>query len=216
MNMDKDKRGNITNHNEMHDCIVFMGDSNGGIFPLPGSNVTIHQEIISRSKPKQQVNGACESMEQRTERKRQAMKDMCKRLEQLDASFLGYTDRRERVSITLLCSLLQRFLGMHTIPPKQEYLVIQEQIWTILIDHRVRCVKPSNDLYFPQTFLNIIGYLREKGLISGKVTELLHQLYPGADDGLVKNIERSELNAFPEGTHEMFDFYINKMSHGEI
>ena len=62
--MENEQQPKIVNHNEMRDCNVFMGDSYGGIFPLPGSQVTVTQNLGPQKKSTS-VSGDVETKEQR-------------------------------------------------------------------------------------------------------------------------------------------------------
>ena len=75
-----DQQPRIVNHNEMHDCNVFMGDSYGGIFPLPGAQVTINQQL-GPQKRNTSIEGKTEPIEQRQSRKEEAISAICKHLD---------------------------------------------------------------------------------------------------------------------------------------
>ena len=100
---------------------------------------------------------------------------------------------------------------MAEVGSKHEFKPIQEGIWTILIDQRAKCSKDPKDLYFPQTFLGLVGYLAEKQVIHGKAQKILDCLYDKNDQSMLKNLQRGIVSAFPEGTEEMLDFYIDLM-----
>ena len=55
---------------EMQNCNVIMGDSNGGIFALPGAQPIIHQYAAdSKGKPSQSTQGPVEAVDTREQRK---------------------------------------------------------------------------------------------------------------------------------------------------
>lgn len=66
--MENEQQPKIVNHNEMHNCNVFMGDTYGGIFPLPDAEVTITQNLGPQKKSTQ-VSGEAETKEERKLRK---------------------------------------------------------------------------------------------------------------------------------------------------
>ena len=146
---------------------------------------------------------------------------MVRRLENLEVGMLGCTNQGKRITHVEVSMLLHRCLGLGNIPSKQEYMPIQESLWTMLIDKRTRCTKDANELYYPQTYLNIIGYLKEQEIIVNvQPKKLLNTLYPKADQNLVENIKRafttSSGNPILDGIEEMFNFYINLLKDGKI
>ena len=112
---------------------------------------------------------------------------------------------------SIRCPYLRKALGMLEQGNKEEFLVVQEGIWTILIDRREKCHKDPKDLFYPQTYLGLVGYLVEKEVINGKPQKILDCLYEKNDQSMMKNLKRSIVSAFPEGTREMLDFYIDLM-----
>ena len=86
--MDKDKiieDAKVVNFNQMENCNVFMGDSYGGIFPLPGAQVTINQDLSKQPKkgesPSSVVEGKVESQEDREARKSRVIEDIVARFD---------------------------------------------------------------------------------------------------------------------------------------
>ena len=204
-NMNKEKPNY---HINMENCNVIMGDSIGGFFTLPGSQVTVNQSTNANGQTQQQILGPTESLEDRLARKQAAIKDMCNRLYNLEEDMLGYGPEGKRIGYTQLSTLLHKVLGMSEVGSKPEYRAIQEGIWTILIDQRAKCSKDPKDLYFHQTFLGLVGYLLEKQLIHGRAQKILDCLYAKNDQSMLKNLQRGLVSAFPSGTDQMIDFYI--------
>ena len=196
---------------KMENCNVIMGDSIGGLFTLPGSNVTVNQYADAKSQPKQAIEGASESVDERNARKRAALNEMCSRLENLEYAMIGCDQTGKQLDYLHLTSFLRKALGMLEQGNKEEFLSVQERIWTILIDRRDKCHKDPKDLFYPQTYLGLVGYLVEKEVINGKPQKILDCLYEKNDQSMLKNLKRSIVSAFPEGTREMLDFYIDLM-----
>lgn len=153
-----------------------------------------------------------ESAEARAARKKAAINQMCDKLFNLEPDMLGYTQEQKRMTYIQLSELLHKCLGMDETAVNDNFVAIQETIWVMLIDKRDKCHKDPQDLYFHQTFLNIISYLRVKEVINAKVTKLFNILCPKVDKALAKNLDRPIPDtAFPAGTAEMIDFYINSL-----
>ncbi len=150
-----------------------------------------------------------ETTEERLARKKAALAEMCDRLYNLEPSMLGCGPSQQPVSYTQLAQLLGHCLGMGEMEHKEEFALVQEAIWVMLIDKRDKCHKDPQDLYFHQTFLNLIAYFRVKGIINGKPTKLFNILCPKADKGIAKNVDRAIPEpAFPAGSADMMDYYI--------
>lgn len=221
MNPNNENHPTIVNNNEMHNCNVFTGPVYGACFPLPDAQVTINQYADAKGKMKQEASGPIEPVEARSKRKDEAMRDMFRKIENLEEGMLGYTNAGRRITNAQVSVLLHKCLGLDNEPSKKEYMPIQESLWTILIDKRTRCTKNSNELYYPQTYLNIIGYLREKAIIVNvQPKKLLNTLYPKAEQNLVENIKRAFTttsgNPIVDGIEEMFNFYIEQLKDGKI
>lgn len=213
--MENEQQPKIINHNEMRDCNVFMGDSYGGIFPLPGSQVTITQNLGPQKKSTS-VSGDVETMEQRKMRKETALTAILQRLD-FDTKMLGYDDNGKRLTNEKIGKLLRRCLGLSQIPPKAAYCSTMEQLWVLLIDARNQCHKEPGEPYFRQTVLNIIGYYAEKGLISGTPLDIAREVFKDADANLAKNVSRSISSAvFPDCLDEVLNYYIAQLMHGEF
>lgn len=195
---------------KMENCNVIMGDSIGGFFTLPGSQVTVHQSTDTKGQTRQEIQGPVEAQADRLARKQAAIKDMCNRLYNLEEDMLGYDKEGKRITYTQLTALLHKVLGMSEVGCKPEYKRIQEGLWTILIDQRAKCSKDPKDLYFHQTFLGLVGYLVDKQLIHGRAQKILDCLYAKNDQSMLKNLQRGLVSAFPEGTEEMMEFYIGR------
>ena len=196
---------------KMENCNVIMGDSIGGLFTLPGSHVTVNQYADNKSAPKQDIAGTVETMDDRKARKQSAINDMCRRLENLEYEMIGYDQTGKQLDYLHLTSFLRKVLGMLEQGTKEEFLSVQEGIWTILIDRREKCHKDPKDLFYPQTYLGLVGYLVEKEVINGKPQKILDCLYEKNDQSMIKTLKRGLVSAFPEGTREMLDFYIDLM-----
>lgn len=205
----------IVNHNEMHNCNVFLGDSFGGIFPLPGAQVSITQNLGSRKKPTQ-TEGKTETEEERRNRKEAAIMSIVKRID-FEPTMLGFDNNKNRLTNERIGYLMRCCLGVGYTPPRKEFLPVMEQLWVLLIDNRNQCHKEAGELYFRQTVLNIIGYYVSKGLITGSPRDIAQAIFPNADTNLAKNITRGISSpVFPEGLADIFDFYIDKLLHGEL
>ena len=213
--MENEQQPKIVNHNEMHNCNVFLGDSYGGIFPLPGAQVQITQNLGGKKKSTQ-FEGETESEEERKNRKEAAIAAICKRLD-FAPEMLGFDEKHLRLTNERIGYLMKRCLGVGYVPPRKEYLPIMELLWVLLIDDRNQCHKEAGELYFRQTVLNIIGYFASKRLISGAPRDIARAVFADADTNLAKNVSRGISSAvYPEGLAEIFDFYIEKLQHGEI
>lgn len=205
----------IINHNEMQNCNVFMGDTYGGIFPLPGAEVHITQNIGPQKKSTQ-VSGEAETKEVRKMRKEAVMTAMGKRID-FEPRMLGSDDNRKRITNERIETLLRRCLGMGTIPPRDNHRAVMEQVWVLLMDERNQCHKEPGEPYFRQTVLNIIGYFVQKGLISGTPLDIARCVFSDADVSLAKNVSRGiSSNVFPNLTDQLLDYYINQLQHGEF
>ena len=213
--MDNEQQPKIINHNEMNNCNVFIGDSYGGIFPLPGAEVHITQDLGSHKKTTQ-TNGDVETKEERHMRKEAVMTAICKRM-YFEPHMLGYAENGKRITNEQIAALMRRCLGVATIPPRDNYRSLMEQTWVLLMDERNQCHKEAGEPYFRQTVLNIIGYFTEKGLINGSPLDIAHCVFADADASLAKNVSRGiTSNVFPDMLDQVFDYYINQLQHGEF
>ena len=200
---------------EMQNCNVIMGDSNGGIFALPGAQPIIHQYAAdSKGKPSQRTQGPVESVDTREQRKQAAIQDMCRKLNNLEEDMLGYDKKGNRINYTTLSAFLRKALGVSEGRPDSPHQAIQEGIWCILIDKREKCIKDPKEQFFSQTFLNIIGYLIKQEIINGKKQDILNCLYAKPEESMRKCLERGIVSAFPAGTEDMLDFYIDQLKQG--
>lgn len=205
----------IVNHNEMQNCNVFMGDTYGGIFPLPGAEVNITQNL-SPQKKSTQMSGDAETKEERMMRKEAVMTAICKRID-FGPRMLGYDENGKRLTNERIETLLRRCLGVGNIPPRDSHRAVMEQIWVLLMDERNQCRKEPGEPFFRQTVLNIIGYFVEKELISGTPLEIARCVFSDADISLAKNVSRGiSSNVFPNLTDQLLDYYINQLQHGEF
>lgn len=214
--MEEKENAKIINHNEMHNCNVFLGDSYGGIFPLPGAQVTINQGLGNKKANNDVKEGRVESKEERDARKRRVISIIGK-LMNFPKEMLGIDNNGKKVTNERLNVLFARCLGMSSIPPKSEYIPTMEVLWTLLIDERNQCAKVGGEEFFEQTVLNIIGYYVQSGLITGMPQKIAQCLFPHCDANTAKNVSRGiTSNVFPRELEEIFDFYINKLKNGEF
>ena len=146
-----------------------------------------------------------ESPEQRAQRKLAAINDMCSKLDDLYPDMLGQDSHANPLTYNHLTDFLRRALGVHPSFSDPDFALVQEELWVILIDKRDKCHKDPKDLYYPQTFLSLVGYMCQNGLIVAKPAKLMKVLYPSADAGLVQNLKRPIPVTFPQGTQQMLD-----------
>lgn len=202
---------------KMENCNVFMAPVYNATFPLPGAHVDVHQYAAdAKGKPAQTTQGPVEAAEDRLQRKQAAIKDMCKRLDNLEENMIGYDKDGNRFKYAMLSALLRKALGILEGRPDSPYQAIQEGIWTILIDNRSKCTKGPKEIFFSQTFLGIIGYLIQQEVIIGKPQNILECLYDRPEASMRKCLERAIVSAFPDGTEDMLDFYINQLKQGTL
>ena len=213
--MENEQQPKIVNNNEMHNCNVFLGDSYGGIFPLPGAEVHITQNLGPQKKSTQ-VSGETETKEARKLRKETVLTAIGKRMF-FEPRMLGYDENGKRITNERIETLLRRCLGMGTIPPKDSHRSVMEQVWVLMMDERNQCHKEAGEPYFRQTVLNIIGYFVEKELICGSPLDIARCVFSDADVSLAKNVSRGiSSNVFPDLTDQLLDYYINQLQHGEF
>lgn len=207
----------IYNENHMESCNVFQGDQYGGVFPLPGAQVTINQQFGKGQKPKQEVKeGKVESVEERERRKTEVMKTITDKFEFTNEQ-LGRDNKGKKITNERLASLFRKCFGLSYVPPTAERKLIMEQLWVLLIDERNQCPKDVNLGFIPQTVLNFIGYFKQCDLVGGQNRELARVIIKDADTNIAKNIARGiESNVFPTGTMDMVDHYIDKLMNGEF
>jgi len=192
-----------------------MGDSYGGIFPLPGSQVTVVQNLGGKKKLETQTEGKTETEEARNTRKEIMLNELHKHI-QFTNAVLGRDRLGNKITNDRLFYLIKKILGKTEIPPKREYQTIIEQLWVLLIDERNQCPKKAGEPYIRQTILNLIGYFVEKGIIGGQPREIARCIWDDTDTNMAKNVSRGiESNVFPAGLADMLDFYIEKLENGE-
>ena len=212
----EDHRPKIENH--MENCNVFMGDSYGGIFPLPGAQVTIHQNLDPKMMKKgegRQMDGKTESQEDRKKRKDTVMKAITDRFCFTEGQ-LGRDNKGRRINNMRLADLFRQCFGLGHVPPSAVNRTIMEQLWVLLIDERNQCPKDAGLGFIPQTVLNIIGHFKQRGLVSGQRRELARAVIKDADTNIAKNIDRGlQSNVFPRGTEDMIDHYIDMLMEGK-
>lgn len=203
----------------MHNCNVFQGDTYGGIFPLPGAQVTINQYLDPRKMKGgegQQVNGKIETKESRDERKKSVMEDIIGRFS-FSTEQLARDRRGNRISNERLGIAFAQVLGLRGAHPGASAMSLIEQLWTLLIDERNQCVKRADEGFIRQTVLNIIGYFVKRGIVCGQPRDVARSIFPDTDTNEARNINREiSSNVFPDGTAEHIDFYLNKLQNGEI
>ncbi|MDO4496740.1 MAG: hypothetical protein Q4B58_02740 [Bacteroidales bacterium] len=209
----------VVNHNEMHNCNVFQGDSYGGIFPLPGAQVTIIQNLDPKKQKKGegcQVEGKAESLNDREERKQMVLDDIISRFN-FDESMLARDEQGHQITTLRIQLLFSKILGMRGAHPGQNGQAIVEVLWTLLMDERNQCSKHPNEGFFRQTVLNLIGYFVSNGLVCGQPRVVARAIFPGTDTNEARNISRGISSpVFPEGTADHIDLYIEKLHNGEI
>lgn len=209
----------IVNYNEMNNCNVFQGDSYGGIFPLPGSQVTVTQNLGPQSKKNSdttKVDGGVEPKEERTKRKNRIIETIISKFN-FSQEQQGIDSQRKKITNERLGILFANIFGMRGSHPSPEAQVLVEQLWCILIDERNQCSKRSGEDFFRQTVLNIIGYFQSNDLIVGMPRELARSVFPETDTNEAKNVTRGISSpVFPNGTSEHIDIYINKLLNGKI
>ncbi len=222
--MEHDEKIKIENHFEsgsMTNCNVFTGTVNGGVFPLPGSQPTINN-FYGGDKPQQQAVSVTAEVEvqeatpeERAKRKEIVMNAITALFDFEDKVFYK-DDNGKRITNERLAILFRHCFGYGAYPSKKLMSVI-DILWELLIDKRNQCFKHPDEDYFRQTVLNVLGYYKEKGIISGNKLELARSVFKDADDNLAKNLERSiSSNVFPEKTSELLDLYIDKLKNGEF
>lgn len=215
--MDRNKDNiKIYNENHMEGCNVFLGDQYGGVFPLPGAQVTINQEFGKGQKPKQEfVEGKVETVEERDKRKAEVMKAITDKFDFVDEN-LGFDNRHRRITNERLGVLFRKCFGIGSYPSATNKAVM-EQLWVLLIDDRNQCTKMPGEDFFRQTVLNIIGYFVGEEIVCGMPRVIARSIFKDADTNIAKNVSRGVgSNVFPEGTSDMLDFYINKLLEGEF
>ena len=208
------ERPNIVNH--MTNCNVIQGDQYGGVFPLPGAQVTINQQFGKGQKPKQEVvDGKVESADEREKRKTEIMRTITEAFDFSDEQ-LGRDNKRKPITNDRLAVLFRKCFGMSSYPTAANKVII-EQLWVMLIDERDKCPKDAKLGFIPQTLLNIIGYFKQCDLVSGQRLELAKCVYKASDANLAKNIARGiSSGSFPAGTDDLLDYYIDKLMEGEF
>lgn len=219
MDSNNNDSAKVVNHNEMHNCNVFQGDSYGGIFPLPGSQVTINQYLDPKKMKKgegQQVDGKAETKEARDARKLKTMEDIIGRFDFLDEQ-LARDERGNKITNERLEILFAKVFGLRGAHPSASANAVIEVLWTLLIDERNQCAKRPNEGFFRQTVLNIIGYFVSNGIVCGQPREIARSIFPDTDTNEARNINRGiSSNVFPEGVADHIDNYIDKLQNGEI
>jgi hypothetical protein len=204
--------------NHMVNCNVFMGDSYGGVFPLPGAQVTVNQYLDPRKMKNgsgQNIDGKVETEDDREKRKKDVMRAITSRFRFED--YMLCTDRQQKkITNDRLASLFRNCFGMSYTRPCQDYRDIQEQLWVLLIDERNQCSKENGEGFFRQTVLNVVGYFMHNNLLNGMSMEVAQCIFPDIDQNKVKNLKRAIPESFPEGTTEMLDYYIEKLHNGEF
>lgn len=209
-----DERPQIINH--MENCNVIQGDQYGGIFPLPGAQVTINQQFGKGQKPKQEVTeGKVETAEERDKRKAEVLKAITDKFDFADEN-LGYDNNRKKITNDRLGILFRKCFGIGS-HPSVENKAVMEQLWVLLIDERNQCAKEPGEDFFRQTVLNIIGYFAGEEIVCGMPRVIARSIFKEADTNIAKNISRGVgSNVFPEKTTEVLDFYIDKLMDGEF
>ncbi len=214
----QNEKGGPRIENHMENCNVFMGDSYGGVFPLPGAQVTVNQYLDPRKMKNgsgQNIDGKVETEDDREKRKKDVMRAITSRFRFED--YMLCTDRQQKkITNDRLASLFRNCFGMSYTRPCQDYRDIQEQLWVLLIDERNQCSKENGEGFFRQTVLNVVGYFMHNNLLNGMSMEVAQCIFPDIDQNKVKNLKRAIPESFPEGTTDMLDYYIEKLHNGEF
>lgn len=218
-NKDIPERVKVVNFNEMKDCNVFQGDSYGGIFPLPGAQVTITQNYGQQGKKPTDatmIEGKVESKEERENRKSKIIEEIISKFD-FSEEQLGYDNNRKKLTNEKIAILFAQIFGLRGAHPSSNSQTLVEQLWCILIDERNQCSKRAGEDYFRQTVLNILGYFVSNGLLSGMPRDLARSVFPETDTNEAKNVTRGiSSNVFPKGIAEHIDLYIDKLQNGKI
>lgn len=206
----------IYNENHMENCNVFQGPVYGASFPLPGveQHITQHfgaaTENENKAKKEQAANHSTQISKAREKEKTMVMKTITSAFN-FDEKMLGRDNKGSNLTNNDIRSLFRNCFGIGRYPSKEENEII-EKLWGLLIDKRAKCAKDAKQGFIPQTLLNIIGYFKEKGLVSGTQLDLAKCVYKSADDTLAKNVGRNiPASVFPYGTAKMFDSCIEKV-----
>ncbi len=221
--MDKDKiteDAKVVNFNQMENCNVFMGDSYGGIFPLPGAQVTINQDLTKQPKkgegPNSIVEGKVETQEDREARQSRIVEDIVKRFN-FTHEQLCYDNKGNRLTDERLATLFGKVFGMRAAHPAPSARPLIEQLWVLLADKRAQCAKRSGEDFYRQTVLNVLGHFVQQRLLTGMPAELANSVFPGTDANEARNISRGVTSSvFPQGTVEHINKYIDKLKNGEF
>lgn len=212
----KNNTPEIHNENHMQNCNVFLGNVYGATFPLPGSQVTVNNNYGKGQKPKQEVTeGKSETPDDRDRRKAEIMKTITEAFDFSD-EMLGCDNKKKPITNDRLAILFRKCFGISSYPTAENKAII-EALWVLLIDDRNQCTKDAKLGFIPQTVLNVIGYFKQRDLVSGQPLELSQCVYKDANANMAKNITRGVTsNVFPEGTMDMLDYYIDKLMEGEF
>ena len=221
--MDKDKiieGAKVVNFNHMENCNVFMGDSYGGIFPLPGAQVTINQDLSKQPKkdesPNSIVEGKVESQEEREARKSNIIEDIVARFN-FTREQLCYDNKNNRLTNERLATLFGKVFGMRAAYPAPSTKPLIEQLWVLLADKRSQCAKRPGEDFYRQTVLNVLGHFVQQRLLTDMPADLANSVFPGTDANEARNISRGvSSNVFPKGTAEHINKYIDKLKNGEF
>lgn len=214
----QNEKGGPRIENHMENCNVFMGDSYGGVFPLPGAQVTVNQYLDPKKMKNgsgQNIDGKVEAADDRDKRKTEVMKAITGKF-RFEDCMLCLDNQKKKITNDRLASLFRNCFGMSYTRPCQDYRDIQEQLWVLLIDERNQCSKENGEGFFRQTVLNVIGYFMLNGLLNGMPMKVAQCIFPDIDQNKTKNLKRAIPESFPEGTTEMLDYYIEKLHNGEF
>lgn len=221
MEKNKDIEGaKVVNYNQMENCNVFMGNSYGGIFPLPGAQVTVNQNLAPTDQKKDgvttQVKGDVETQEEREARKERVIEAIIAKLD-FSPEQLCYDNQGQRLTNERLGTLFGKVFGMRGAHPSPRAKGIIDQLWVLLIDKRPQCVKCPREDFYRQTVLNVLGCFVEHNLLTGLPSDLANSVFPNTNANEARNISRGVTsNVFPEGTGKHIANYISKLNNGEF
>ncbi len=225
--MDKEKDNNNIIHNDIHDNAgpIFCGVVYQPTFLQPGANFT--QNIVNNNDAKDvtEKTSISDSSESNEEQKDELTDDKKKTIissiiskfnfktERLGKDYSGRRLTNERLGL-----LFSKIFGVSSHPSKESMAIINV-LWNLLTNRKkTNGKRDTADEYYWQTVLNIIGYFKEMKLVDGSQLELAKSIFPDVDANIAKNIDRSihNGNTFPDGTGDMFDWYIKELLEGKF
>lgn len=210
--MEEEKKisGKVVNLNMNKDCQVFPGEIYGGVFAMPGANVT-----VCPPQPKKKADAPTNN-ELRIQIKERVLKQLESKID-FETDQLGYDEQGKRMTNDRLRLLLRRCLGMGLIPPTREMKEQIDVLWELLIDRREKCHKEAGEDYYRATLLNLFGYFLQRRLLCGRIAVVAGVLVKNPSEAECKHLERALSNSPAMQTVQtMLDYYIEKLNHGEF